>query len=103
MDRKTILKYRYVTIQPYYTYRELDSLMFKFEILSYTYINVGTFVGIFYFLRIYFVCFQWFIATLRHPLSPPNLISTGLYRSAKGLNLKGLSLFFTPVHYGAVQ
>ena len=77
--------------------------MFKFEILSYTYINVGTFVGIFYFLRIYFVYFQWFIATLRHPLSPPNSTFTVVHRSAKGLILKGLSLFFTPVHYGAVQ
>lgn len=58
MDRKTILKYRYVTIQPYYTYRELDSLMFKFEILSYTYMDVGTFVGTFDLLKIYFVYFQ---------------------------------------------
>ena len=68
--------------------------MFKFEILSYTYINVGTFVGIFYFLRIYFVCFQWLITTLRHPLSPPRFIPTMSYGIPKGLNLKGLSFFY---------
>ena len=49
------------------------------------------------------VCIRLRVSRVRIPLSPPNLISTGLYRSAKGLNLKGLSLFFTPVHYGAVQ
>ena len=94
MDRQALLKYCYVTIQPYYTYRDLDSLMFKFEILSYTYINVGTFVGIFYFLRIYFVCFQWLITTLRHPLSPPNIILMKSHVILKSLNLKGLSFFY---------
>ena len=58
MDRQALLKYCYVTIQPYYTYRDLDSLMFKFEILSYTYMDVGTFVGISDLLKIYFIYFQ---------------------------------------------
>ncbi|QQV64929.1 hypothetical protein ABCA12_0220 [Acinetobacter junii] len=35
---------------------------------------------------------------LRLPLSPPKLLSAGLHRSVKGLNLKGLS-FFIALYY----